>query len=105
MSYRSEHLGLELDPLATGELFCIVPPDQVLARRELISSSEIARHPLVGIDPADLCGGILAETLQRQCLTDEIPIEARFGTTVCALVKSGPGGSRSSTGSRSCTRV
>ncbi len=91
MSYRFDHPSVEFEPLATGELFCIVPLDHVLARRKSISAAEIVRHPLIGIDPADPYGGIMAEIFERQRLTYEIPIKARFGTTVCALVKAGLG--------------
>ena len=63
----------------------------MLARRKSISAAEIVRHPLIGIDPTDPYGGIMAEIFERQRLTYEIPIKARFGTTVCALVKAGLG--------------
>lgn len=91
MSYRFQHPSVDFEPLATGELFCIVPPDHALARRRSVSAAEIVRHPLIGIDPTDPYGGIMAEIFDRQRLTYEITIKARFGTTVCALVKAGLG--------------
>jgi len=91
MSYRLPHPGLEFLPLASGELFCIVPENHVLAGRDEISAAEMTRYPLIGIDPNDPYGRIMAEMFARNKLTYDITIRARFGTTVCALVKAGLG--------------
>ena len=51
----------------------------------------MTRYPLIGIDPNDPYGRIMAEIFERNKLTYNITIRARFGTTVCALVKAGLG--------------
>ncbi|MGJ4905335.1 LysR family transcriptional regulator [Bradyrhizobium sp. HKCCYLRH2060] len=91
MSYRLDHSGLEFLPLASGELFCIVPPGHELAGRKQVSAAEMTRYPLIGIDPNDPYGRIMAEIFARNKLSYNISIKARFGTTVCALVKAGLG--------------
>ncbi|MHC2381930.1 DNA-binding transcriptional LysR family regulator [Bradyrhizobium liaoningense] len=91
MSYRLEHSGLNFMPLASGELYCIVPPGHELAGRKQVSAAEITRYPLIGIDPNDPYGRIMAEIFARNRLDYNITIRARFGTTVCALVKAGLG--------------
>jgi DNA-binding transcriptional LysR family regulator len=91
MSYRLDHSGLDFLPLASGELFCIVPDGHELAGRKQITAAEIIRHPLIGIDPNDPYGRIMAEIFARNKLSYDITIRARFGTTVCALVKAGLG--------------
>ncbi|UGV25566.1 LysR family transcriptional regulator [Rhodopseudomonas boonkerdii] len=91
MSYRLEHSGLDFLPLASGELFCIVPEGHELAGRKEVSAREIIKYPLIGIDPNDPYGRIMAEIFARNKLTYNITIRARFGTTVCALVKAGLG--------------
>ena len=91
MSYRLNHPGLDFLPLASGELFCIVPPGHELAGRKQVSAAEIVRYPLIGIDPNDPYGRIMAEIFARHRLDYNITIRARFGTTVCALVKAGLG--------------
>jgi DNA-binding transcriptional LysR family regulator len=45
MSYRLDHSGLDFLPLASGELFCIVPVGHELAGRRQISAAEIIRYP------------------------------------------------------------
>ena len=69
MSYRLEHPGLDFLPLASGELFCIVPPGHELAGRKQVSAAEIIRYPLIGIDPNDPYGRIMAEIFARKKLT------------------------------------
>ena len=91
MSYRFDHPGLDFLPLATGELFCIVPREHQLASRKQISAAEIVKYPLIGIDPTDPYGRIMADIFARKKLNYDITIRARFGTTVCALVKAGVG--------------
>jgi DNA-binding transcriptional LysR family regulator len=91
MSSRFEHPGIEFAPLAAGELYCIVPAGHELAARSAISAAEMTRHPLIGINPNDPYGRIMAEIFARQNLSYDIRIKARFGATVCALVKAGLG--------------
>jgi DNA-binding transcriptional LysR family regulator len=68
-----------------------VPPGHELAGRKQVSAAEMTRYPLIGIDPNDPYGRIMAEIFARNKLTYNITIRARFGTTVCALVKAGLG--------------
>ncbi|HKU06967.1 MAG TPA: LysR family transcriptional regulator [Bradyrhizobium sp.] len=91
MSYRLNHPSLDFLPLASGELFCIVPAGHELARRRQVSAADIIKYPLIGIDPNDPYGRIMAEIFARKKLDYDITIRARFGTTVCALVKAGLG--------------
>jgi DNA-binding transcriptional LysR family regulator len=91
ISYRFDHPSLTFEPLASGELFCIVPEAHPLAGRESLSAREIARHPLIGIDPTDPYGRIMSNIFRERNLPYDITIRARFGATVCSLVKAGLG--------------
>jgi DNA-binding transcriptional LysR family regulator len=91
ISYRLDHPGLVFDPLAEGELWCIVPDGHPLAEMTAISVAEIARHPLIGIDPSDPYGRMMADIFYRQGLEYSLTVRARFGGTVCSLVKAGLG--------------
>jgi DNA-binding transcriptional LysR family regulator len=51
----------------------------------------MTRYPLIGIDPNDPYGRIMSDIFARNKLSCDITIKARFGTTVCALVKAGLG--------------
>jgi DNA-binding transcriptional LysR family regulator len=91
MSYKLDHPMLTFEPLARGRLKCIVPENHALARRASVSAREIAGHPLIGVDPNDPYGRIMANLFTSQGLGYEVTIRARFGSTVCALVGQGLG--------------
>ena len=91
VSHKLDHPTLAFEPLAKGRLKCIVPQGHPLARRESVSAGEIVRYPLIGIDPNDPYGRIMAGIFSSHDLTYDVTIRARFGTTVCALVTNGLG--------------
>lgn len=91
MSYHYEHPMLAFEPLAKGRLRCIVPEQHPLAARSTISAREIARYPLIGIDPNDPYGRVMTAIFARHALDYTVSIRARFGSTVCALVTNGLG--------------
>lgn len=91
MSYKYDHPMLAFEPLAKGRLLCIVPEGHALAKRSSVSAAEIAKHPLIGIDPNDPYGRIMAGLFLKHALPYEVTIKARFGSTVCALVANGLG--------------
>ncbi|HTP81841.1 MAG TPA: LysR family transcriptional regulator [Alphaproteobacteria bacterium] len=87
MSYKLDHPALTFEPLATGELYCIVAEGHALARRKSISIREIAAHKLIGIEPKDPYGRIMVGLFEEAGVDYRIAIKARFGTTVCGLVR------------------
>ncbi len=87
VSSRLEHPAITFEPLAQGALFCVVAENHPLASRNRIAAAEIAAHPLIGIDPRDPYGRILTNIFARARLEYQAPIKARFGATVCALVR------------------
>jgi DNA-binding transcriptional LysR family regulator len=91
MSHKVEHPGIKCEPLTSGELFCIVPDNHELASRSEVDAPTMTKYPLIGIDPNDPYGRIMAEIFARLHLHYDITIKARFGTTVCALVQAGLG--------------
>lgn len=87
MSYKLDHPSLTFEPLAKGYLVCVASKDHPVAAYRQISAREIVSYPLIGIDPRDPYGAIMASIFEREGLDYKIPIRARFGTAVCALVK------------------
>ena len=51
----------------------------------------MTRFPLIGIEPTDPYGRIMAELFARNKWPYDITIRARFGNTVCSLVQAGLG--------------
>lgn len=86
LSDRLDHPLLAVEPLARGRLKCVVPDDHPLARRARVTADEMAKYPLIGVDPNDPYGRIVANLFAGRDLRYEVAIRARFGSTVCALV-------------------
>lgn len=91
LSDSLDHPMLASEPLARGRLKCIVPEAHPLARRARVTADEIVKHPLIGVDPGDPYGRIMANLFASRALPYEVTIRARFGSTVCALVSNGLG--------------
>ncbi|MQW69184.1 LysR family transcriptional regulator [Sinorhizobium medicae] len=87
MSYHLSHSSITFEPLSRGHLVCIAAREHPIAERTSISAREIAGHPLIGLDPRDPYGAIIAGIFESEGLEYYTPIRARFGTTVCALVR------------------
>lgn len=91
MSYKLDHPGLMSHPLADGRIMAILPQGHVLADRATITLADLAAEPLIGIEPADPYGRILAGPFIAAGLPFDLSITARFGQTVVALVGQGLG--------------
>ena len=87
MSSRIDHPGLISHELATGDLVAIVPEGHALAGRKELSLAALAAYPLVGIDPDDPYGRILASTFLENGHDYTLAIQARFAQTVYSLVR------------------
>lgn len=91
ISSRFDHSIIDFTLLATGRLLCIAPATGELAGRRSITPEEMVRYPLIGIDPNDPYGAIMADIFRQRGLAYSMNIKARFGTTVCSLVAAGLG--------------
>lgn len=91
ISSRFDHPLIDFELLAGGKLVCIVPENSPLSLREKISPAEMAQHQLIGINPKDPYGAIMASMFVEAGVEYEMNIKARFGTTVCSLVAAGLG--------------
>ena len=91
ISSRFDHPLIEFELLASGKLLCIVPETSPLAMREKITPQEMSQYPLIGINPKDPYGAIMAAMFTRSGIDYKMNVKARFGTTVCSLVAAGLG--------------
>src|SRR5580692_5505057 len=60
VSYQVDHPMLTCEPLAQGKLKCIVPEGHGLSRRSSVTVADIVKYQLIGIDPGDPYGRIMA---------------------------------------------
>ncbi len=87
MSYRFDHPGMVFHSLAKGELVAIVAEDHPLAGRSEVSVRDLAHYPLIGIEPNDPYGNIIARAFTDNGQAFELSIKARFAHSVLSLVR------------------
>ncbi|MGR3590410.1 MAG: LysR family transcriptional regulator [Limimaricola soesokkakensis] len=91
MSYPVENPAIESEPVATGRLVAVVPDEHPLAARKSVSVHDLAREPLIGVDPADPYGAILLAPFKAAGLNPPQSMRGRFAQTVVSLVRHGLG--------------
>ncbi|MBC8719690.1 LysR family transcriptional regulator [Ochrobactrum sp. Marseille-Q0166] len=91
ISSRFDHPLINFELLTTGRLLCIVPETSPLASRSKIAPLEMSQYPLIGINPKDPYGAIMAAMFTNAGVDYKMNIKARFGSTVCSLVAAGLG--------------
>ncbi len=91
MSSAVQNEAVENEQIAEGRLVVILPEGHALARRAVISAGDLAGESLIGVDPADPYGALLAEPFQQAGVPLEHAMRGRFAQTVVSLVRHGLG--------------
>lgn len=91
MSSPAQNPGVDSEELAKGKIVAILPDDHPLAQRPVLSVADLANEPLIGVDPADPYGAILAEPFRKAGIPLRHSMRGRFAQTVVSLVRHGLG--------------
>lgn len=91
MSSRVDNAAVENEQIAEGRLVAILPDGHRLAARDSVSVHDLASEPLVGIDPADPYGKLLAQPFIEAGLSPRHALRGRFAQTLVSLVRHGLG--------------
>ncbi|MCZ4354741.1 LysR family transcriptional regulator [Roseovarius aestuarii] len=81
----------EVVELARGRVLAVLPLGHRLADRQEISVSELEGEPLIGVDPKDPYGAILAQPFREAGIEPVHSVRGRFAHTVVSLVRQGLG--------------
>ena len=91
MSSPVRNPGIENEELASGKIVAIVPEDHHLAGKQALSVRELAGEKLIGVDPSDPYGAIVAKTFVEAGVELKHSMRGRFAQTVVSLVRHGLG--------------
>jgi DNA-binding transcriptional LysR family regulator len=91
MSYKVSHGALISHPLAVASPVAIVPERHALADRKTVSLKNLIAYPLIGIDPEDPFGRIIASAFRDNGYDYHLSIQVRFAHTIHSLVRHGLG--------------
>lgn len=91
MSSPIPNAAVENEKIAEGRLVVIMPDGHPLAAQREVSVHDLARESLIGIDPADPYGRILAQPFENAGIEMRHAMRGRFAQTVVSLVRHGLG--------------
>lgn len=91
MSSAVRNAALDSTLLAQGRLVAILPEGHPLAARPAVSVHDLATQHLIGVDPADPYGEVLARPFREAGIAPRHMIRGRFAQTVVSLVRHGLG--------------
>lgn len=91
MSSAVRNEAIENEQIAEGRLVAIVPEGHALAKRAVVSVRDMADEPIIGVDPSDPYGALLASPFAAAGVPLNHAIRGRFAQTVVSLVRHGLG--------------
>lgn len=91
MSSPVKNAAIENEEIAEGRLVAILPEGHELSQKEQVSASDLAREPVIGVDPNDPYGALLAKPFVQAGIEINHAMRGRFAQTVVSLVRHGLG--------------
>lgn len=91
MSSAIQNEAIENEEIARGRLVVILPDGHPLADKTEVSAAELHKEPLIGVDPTDPYGSLLAKPFVEAGLDLHHSMRGRFAQTVVSLVRHGLG--------------
>ncbi|TYO85356.1 DNA-binding transcriptional LysR family regulator [Oceanicella actignis] len=91
MSSAVENAAIENEEIAQGRLVAILPEGHRLARKDAVSAADLAAEPLIGVDPSDPYGRMLARPFEVAGVKPRYAMRGRFAQTLVSMVRHGLG--------------
>lgn len=91
MSSPVENAAIDNEEIAEGRLVAIMPEGHRLSKNKNISAFDLAKEPVIGVDPNDPYGALLAKPFLQAGIEINHAMRGRFAQTVVSLVRHGLG--------------
>lgn len=91
MSSAIDNEALENVEIGRGRVKVILPAGHPLTKKSVVSVHDLAQEEMIGIDPADPFGAIVARPFEEAGLEIRHSMRGRFAQTVVTLVSKGLG--------------
>lgn len=91
MSSPVANAAVENDKIAEGRLVVILPEGHALADQAEVSAHDLMHHPVIGLEPADPYGRLLARPFEQEGLEVQHAMRGRFAQTLVSFVRHGLG--------------
>lgn len=87
----SDHPGIAHEVVHTGEMVCVLPPKHPLAERAVISATDLAGFPLIGLERGTRLGEAVRQSFVEAAVPFQPSVEVRYCNTACVLAATGVG--------------
>lgn len=87
----SDHPGIAHEVVHTGEMVCVLPPKHPLAERPVISATDLASVPLIGLERGTRLGEAVRQSFAEADVPFQPSVEVRYCNTACVLAATGVG--------------
>ncbi len=91
MSSPVKNAAIDNEEIAEGRLVAIMPEGHRLSKNKNISALDLAKEPVIGVDPNDPYGALLAKPFLQAGIEINHAMRGRFAQTVVSLVRHGLG--------------
>lgn len=91
MSSAVQNAAIDNEQIAAGRLVVVLPDGHPLAEKAIISVEDLRDQQLIGVDPEDPYGALLAEPFAKAGIPLHHSMRGRFAQTVVSLVRHGLG--------------
>ena len=85
------HPNLDVEPLCSNRLVCVLPREHELARHTVLSLADLRPHPLVAYDKDSPFGHLVGDMYERAGEPMKAAIEVGSPQNACSLVQAGAG--------------
>ncbi|UQR66557.1 LysR family transcriptional regulator [Bradyrhizobium sp. C-145] len=87
----SHHPGIAHEVVHTGEMVCVMPPRHPLADRAVITASDLADRPFIGLERGTQLGEAVRASFASAGALFQPTVEVRYCNTACVLAAAGVG--------------
>ncbi|HSF92155.1 MAG TPA: LysR substrate-binding domain-containing protein, partial [Paracoccaceae bacterium] len=91
MSSAIDNAAIENEKIAEARLVVILPEGHRLESQKAVSVHDLRDEPLIGVDPDDPYGSLMAEPFRKAGIPIRHSMRGRFAQTVVSLVRHGLG--------------
>ncbi|WP_299897041.1 LysR family transcriptional regulator [uncultured Ruegeria sp.] len=91
MSSAVENAAIVNEQIAEGRLVVVLPEGHALAKKDAVSVKDIAEEALIGVEPSDPYGALLARPFEVAGVTPRHAMRGRFAQTLVSMVRHGLG--------------
>ncbi len=83
--------GLTVEPLHSGAMVCVCPPDHPLAQCDAVTAQDLHRYDFIALDARSTLGEVTRDGFRKADVPFDFAVEVSNTATACAMARAGFG--------------